>query len=384
VGALSNLAAAAEHTRFGATIGIKVKTFDDKLRLEATDGRLLGVVQCYAEDDAKKCEDVVESMDLDPDGAEEVIINAKDWKNGFKQVPKDTLRGADSVVMCTKDRRATFANMVGRIEGWQVEGRFPNVDQVIPQQIPLFKVRVDPKLMIRMMQTCLDFTSDEARGVVIAFYGERQPLGFLVQNADLNQVFDGLLVPLVASGEQIEVKRPAIEYKPDEDEPDEDPDAPGEPLPKLSELYYRVEYATGEPPPYDLEECLLSVPIVDMLGVDEAFRRKMEREPDMQMYYSLDDFYDSEGEYVDEYIEDGGREEWPTELVEQQPEPEDDDDDEDEDEDEDEEAETVSDGPAPADPMTRQCPNCKAEPGEKCKNYKGKPCAPHSMRKKPA
>lgn len=32
--------------------------------------------------------------------------------------------------------------------------------------------------------------------------------------------------------------------------------------------------------------------------------------------------------------------------------------------------------------LERQCPQCKAEPGMKCHDYRGKNCAPHSDRKK--
>lgn len=33
-----------------------------------------------------------------------------------------------------------------------------------------------------------------------------------------------------------------------------------------------------------------------------------------------------------------------------------------------------------ADALTRTCPKCDAQPGERCTNYKGSPCAPHGGR----
>ncbi len=33
------------------------------------------------------------------------------------------------------------------------------------------------------------------------------------------------------------------------------------------------------------------------------------------------------------------------------------------------------------DPLTRHCPQCHAKPGEKCRNYLGKGCAPHGKRR---
>lgn len=45
------------------------------------------------------------------------------------------------------------------------------------------------------------------------------------------------------------------------------------------------------------------------------------------------------------------------------------------------EAEPTKSQKADAEALERECPECHAEPGMKCHNYKGKNCAPHSGRK---
>jgi hypothetical protein len=380
VAALANLAATQDR-RF-ALNGVKLRVMPDRnlVRLEVSDGAMLGILQCYPEDDVEACESVVERQDLEPDAATEALIHAKDWKTGIKHPPKmERYAKDDSVVIATHGDKATFANLQGRMDGAQIEGRWPNMDQAMPQKIPLFKVRVDPKRMIRMLQTAMEFIdANNDRGVELIYYGAGVPLGILVENADKCQVFDGLVVPLVpANGERAEpVKVQRIEHKPDEDDEGAQQD---EELPNLSELFYRVEYKTvpdGGNVEYD---CLIPVPLADTHGMDEAFRRTMELEPDRIVYYSMEDLYDADGELVEEWMDDSERQHeddaptWLAELTDQHPET--DDDEHPEDEEVEASEETI------ASPLERTCPDCKAQPGEKCKNYKGKPCAPHSVRK---
>jgi hypothetical protein len=388
VAALANLASNNE-VKY-ALNGVKIRVMPDRnlVRLEATDGAMLGILQCYPEDDVEACESVVERQDLEPDAATEALIHAKDWKTGIKHPPKmERYAKDDSVVIATHGDKATFANLQGRMDGAQIEGRWPVVDNVMPQKIPLFKIRVDPKRMVRMLQTAMEFIdANNDRGVEIIYYGAGVPLGILVENADKCQVFDGLVVPLVrANGEPVKVER--IEHKPDEDDEGAQQD---EELPNLSELFYRVEYKSV-PDGGNVEyQCLIPVPLADTHGMDEAFRRTMELEPERIAYYSMEDLYDADGELVEEWIDDSERQDeddaptWPAELTDQAP---------DEDDDEDDNGGLGEDGEAEpegsedtiadvlAGPLERACPACNAQPGEKCKNYKGKPCAPHSVRK---
>ena len=78
--ALSSLCASTEHNRYGATTGIRIQLRDNGvLRLDATDGRVLGVVQCPpCVGEWDHAEDVVEAHYLDPDDRTEAIVPAKE------------------------------------------------------------------------------------------------------------------------------------------------------------------------------------------------------------------------------------------------------------------------------------------------------------------
>src|SRR5262249_18464001 len=78
----------------------------------------------------------------------------------------------------------------------EVEGRFPDVNKVLPAQRPRFAVRIDPGLLIDILRVAKDFTEEDARGVYLLFYGQNVPVGVACRNSR-GQAFDGLVVPLV-------------------------------------------------------------------------------------------------------------------------------------------------------------------------------------------
>jgi hypothetical protein len=78
-----------------------------------------------------------------------------------------------------------------------VEGRFPNISQVIPKKRPLFTFRVDPKTLAETLLAIADLLPEEARGVQCFYYGDDLPLGFCARNIDNGTMIDALVVPLV-------------------------------------------------------------------------------------------------------------------------------------------------------------------------------------------
>jgi hypothetical protein len=99
-----------------------------------------------------------------------------------------------------------------------VEGRFPNISQVIPKKRPLFTFRVDPKLLAETLLAIADLLPEEARSVQFFYYGEDLPLGFCARNIDNGIMIDALVVPLTATKPDTKDK-PAEGAAPQEAEP---------------------------------------------------------------------------------------------------------------------------------------------------------------------
>jgi len=228
VAALAQCAAKTEHLRFGATTGIRVKVTDDQiLRLEATDGRMLGMVQCppCLDGDWDRAEMVVDAQNLDPDETAEVVIPLDVWARGFK-LDEDRYRDKGAVVLATEANNITFATHLANRRTQCVEGRFPDFDRVFPHannRTPMFSVNIDPKLMIRLLQCAMACTSEDVKAVTLIYYGRGVPLGVCCRNPEANQAFDGLLVPLLSAEEAERCKalpappRPALPPPRDDD-----------------------------------------------------------------------------------------------------------------------------------------------------------------------
>lgn len=155
---------------------------DGCYRVEVTDGKRLAIVcgPCAEEKDSA----------LDPAfrGAAQILIPAADWRTGFR------LGGKRRPVGLAADG-TTFKLAVGdqAVTGSAPEGRFPNVDWALPKGRALLGFRIDPLLLIGLLQAAAAL--DPAGGVGVLFYGDGKPVGLVARN-DAGQFFDGLLVPL--------------------------------------------------------------------------------------------------------------------------------------------------------------------------------------------
>jgi hypothetical protein len=319
VAALSQCAAKAEHTRFGATTGIKVKVTDDQvLHLQATDGRILGMVRCpqCLDGDWERAEAVVDAQNLDPDDQTgypaDVVVPLDVWTKGFK-LDEDQWRDKGAVVIATEGNAITFATHVASRRTECVEGRFPNFDKVFPHangHKPQFSVNVDPKLMIRLLQCAMACTSEDVKAVTLIYYGPGIPIGVMCRHPENQQAFDGLLVPLVSEEESRRAKALPAPKRPALPAPEEEIEAcrgQSDPLPKLSELFHKVEYD----PKYrggnyrgQGQVALVPVSLADTLGLDEAFRRTTGLDPIHVVNCSIDDLYDADGNFVEEWESD--------------------------------------------------------------------------------
>jgi DNA polymerase-3 subunit beta len=146
-------AAAAEHTRFGATTGILWELEENQARLVATDGRRLALAQGAAT--AKGGHSTKGQMPVVPTKAMTLLernLNEPD------ELIKITLR-PNEVLMKT-ERAMIYSRLV--------EGRFPNYRQVLPQ-----KAGVKVPLTVGPFQTAVRqaaiMTDEESKRVVFNF-----------------------------------------------------------------------------------------------------------------------------------------------------------------------------------------------------------------------
>jgi hypothetical protein len=186
------LAASTEHARFGATTCVKLIDQRNGLyRLEATDGRVLAVVQGPdGRDDAARDNPLLGSEDLAPE-VFEALIPAEDFKHALGLDKKARL-----VAVSAQEHDLRFFTLTQQLAARQGEGRFPEVGRVIPDRLPLFSVRVSIKLFQRILKLFQGFCAEGAEAVALHYHGKNAPLGFTARNAETGQTLDALLVPL--------------------------------------------------------------------------------------------------------------------------------------------------------------------------------------------
>jgi len=135
--ALKRVAAKAEHARYGATQGIRITLASGLYRAEATDGRRAVIAQGLVPiedppwpgfkevpDDA--CEAVVLPKDLEPAcKVGDQFVQSRFGMVGMATVGSEVYLGLGNDVINTRT----------------VEGRFPQIDNVMPRKRPMFTFR---------------------------------------------------------------------------------------------------------------------------------------------------------------------------------------------------------------------------------------------------
>jgi hypothetical protein len=229
--ALKRVAAKAEHARYGATTGIRITVASGLYRAEATDGRRAVVVQGLVPIEDPPWPGFKEV----PDDACEAIVLPKDLERACKVGDQFVQSRFDMVGMATVGDGVLCLGLgTDLVTARTVEGRFPQIDKVMPQKRPLFTFRIDPKLTAETLLTIAELLPDDARGVQCFYYGDGYPLGFCAQNPENGMMIDALVVPLSLAQEP-EKPEPAEAAQPDAEQSElEQPDAEqdAEPKPK--------------------------------------------------------------------------------------------------------------------------------------------------------
>lgn len=190
---LASLTADYEHVRFDATTGVRLLDLDNGLyRAEATDGRVLGIVQGPSDPTACPFPDPL-------DGVRELVIGSNDWTKAFALD-----KNAKTIAAISDGKRAVqFCSLTQTLRGQPVEGRYPEVNRVIPTGTPLFTVKVNILYFMRILKVCAAFCEEGCKSVDMHYYGSKAGvIGFSCRNAEHGQTLDALLVPLIFREEQ--------------------------------------------------------------------------------------------------------------------------------------------------------------------------------------
>jgi hypothetical protein len=191
--ALKRVAAKAEHSRYGATQGIRITLASGLYRAEATDRRRAVVVQGLVPIEDPPWPGFKEV----PDDACEAIVLPKDLERACKVGDQFVQSRFDMVGMATVGGGVVCLGLgTDLVTARTVEGRFPMIDQVMPRKRPMFTFRIDPKLTAETLLTLAELLPDDARGVQCFYYGDGYPLGFCAQNPENGMMIDALVVPL--------------------------------------------------------------------------------------------------------------------------------------------------------------------------------------------
>lgn len=178
---------AKEDYRYTATCVHVLNPGDGTYRVEATDGKRLAIVRGNSVDGHSHHE-----LASVPDGAEEALVGRDDWQRGFKMAAGKYRGPEPALFLALHQQRLTFASQGQVVTAIPQEGRYPNVDGVLPTKPPLLQFRVDPALLASLLDTVGSLGMET---VDVLYYGKDKPLGLVARN-DAGQWFDGLIMPL--------------------------------------------------------------------------------------------------------------------------------------------------------------------------------------------
>jgi DNA polymerase III sliding clamp (beta) subunit (PCNA family) len=152
-------------------------------RAEATDGRLLAILRGPTPD--------ADYPALDghgPGQSAEVLVSRTDWQRAFqlgdKSRPVGLAASEGELVLAVGDQALTAT---------PAEGRYPDVDQVLPRHGALLAMRLDPLLLGALLRVAA--AVNRGGGVDLLYYGPGKAVGLMARSDD-GHAFDGLLMPL--------------------------------------------------------------------------------------------------------------------------------------------------------------------------------------------
>jgi hypothetical protein len=168
---------------------------DGTFRAEATDGRRLLIVRGPVAAPAD-----YPPIDEHPNGVDEILVPAPLWLEAAKlanQKPRHApSRWEPHPIGLAMNEESgllvAYGSGIHQINVPKEDGRFPDVNQVIPPKPAFTEAKFDPKYLASL---CLAMGELGCESVVFLFYGKDKPVGLMGRN-ELGQYLDALLMPI--------------------------------------------------------------------------------------------------------------------------------------------------------------------------------------------
>lgn len=211
--------AAKDNPRY-AMRGVRVQELaKGRFRLEATDGRVLAIIRGTSHEWPAVVRPKIEDLPVF-DAANEAIVPTELWKDVFKR--------KRDVLLVTDGKGVAFGCDGAILQGQVVEGRYPNIDGVLPKKgrLPRVVVRLDPNLLIRLLQVAASITDSQSPSVDLIIYSPNEPVG-VTTRSPLGVTFDGIIMPIVptAAERKAKAKAEGEEEAEEESGPDDESEA---------------------------------------------------------------------------------------------------------------------------------------------------------------
>ncbi len=188
---------AKENARYSLT-GVRLTLTPDGYRADATNGRYLGTVTGPYPEAADQYPEIP-ALESAPAGAGQGVIPVQAWEAAFKLPPRRTPKpilahvaaalGRDLVTFAATDLERARCE-----QSRLLDGKFPDVDAVLPKKAVKARVRLSAKYLTELVKAAAAFCTDGTDGVEIELRGEQEAV--IVRTANGDQKFTGVLMPL--------------------------------------------------------------------------------------------------------------------------------------------------------------------------------------------
>lgn len=207
---------ASQDTTRNALTGVLLEHKGDKVRIVASDARMLGVLTVQNRADAFP---ETAGMKGAPNGATSALVDADAFAKMCKAVPRKSVTtdlgvqaSATAVTMCGVDSVKDGETLKVRSENVSVqkpvEGKFPDFDSIMGNYTSgELKVVLNPEYVIALMQAIIKSgaTSEHCMAVEFNFYADpakfkSSAVRVRAVNANEGREFNGILMPLTIDG----------------------------------------------------------------------------------------------------------------------------------------------------------------------------------------
>lgn len=145
----------------------------DTYRIEVTNGRAMGIVEGKMQDESSFPVHLIPALKAAPNTAGHAIVPTKSVVDICKKVSAKAVRAKPSLgnIACVMSPRvvtlaATDLERPSVEQPAPIEGRYPNVSEVIPKDTPVATVTFDPAEMVNLLNAAAQFDDPDESGKV--------------------------------------------------------------------------------------------------------------------------------------------------------------------------------------------------------------------------